>query len=280
MAQAIFKSWFVDFEPVKAKQQAKAAGESVELAAMMALSGKPATEIEQLPAVQRASLAETAALFPERLVESELGLIPEGWEWGKFSNLCLLNQFSWKKATAPDHVIYVDLANTKNGEILEVKEFEWSDAPSRARRILTSGDTIVGTVRPGNRSFALIPDNSTQLTGSTGFAVLTPKKTEYREFNYIALTSDENIERLSHLADGGAYPAVRPDVVPDFDLVMPSSDVMRSFHNQCSVLFDRTQQNRNESQTLAQLRDTLLPKLLSGELTIPDAMVQTEEVLS
>ena len=80
IAQTIFKSWFVDFEPVKAKIEAKAAGRDPERAAMCAISGKLEPELDQLPPEQYQQLAATAALFPDELVESELGLIPVGWE--------------------------------------------------------------------------------------------------------------------------------------------------------------------------------------------------------
>jgi type I restriction enzyme S subunit len=80
IAQTIFKSWFVDFEPVKAKIEAKAAGRDPERAAMCAISGKLEPELNQLPPEQYQQLAATAALFPDGLVESEVGLIPVGWE--------------------------------------------------------------------------------------------------------------------------------------------------------------------------------------------------------
>lgn len=82
IAQAIFKSWFVDFEPIKAKIEAKAAGRDPARAAMCAISGKSESELDQLPPEHYQQLAATAALFPDELVESELGLIPEGWEVG------------------------------------------------------------------------------------------------------------------------------------------------------------------------------------------------------
>lgn len=85
-AQTLFKSWFVDFEPVKAKIAAKAAGRDPERAAMCAISGKLELELDQLPPEQRQQLAATAALFPDELVESELGLIPEGWEVSEIGN--------------------------------------------------------------------------------------------------------------------------------------------------------------------------------------------------
>ena len=149
----------------------------------------------------------------------------------------------------------------------------WSEAPSRAQRILRPGDTIVGTVRPGNKSFALIGDEG--MTGSTGFAVLRPLDKHFRDFVFLAATSPENIERLSHLADGAAYPAVRPDVVLASPVTIPPkeavNDLLRGFADAVSGWIEAIEQNKQESQTLAQLRDTLLPKLISGELRIADA---------
>lgn len=79
IAQATFNSWFVSFEPVKAKIKAKAEGYDPERAAMCAINGKTDSELDKLSAEHRQQLADTAALFPDELVESELGPIPKGW---------------------------------------------------------------------------------------------------------------------------------------------------------------------------------------------------------
>ena len=268
IAQTIFKSWFVNFEPVKAKIEAKATGRDPERAAMCAISGKFEPELDQLPPEQYQQLAATAALFPDELVESELGLIPVGWEVGTLADLCVLNAKSWGSKTMPAQVHYVDLANTKNGEISEVQFFSADGAPSRARRVLRSGDTIIGTVRPGNRSFALIGSFSPVLTGSTGFAVLSPNTKKLRELVFMLATGDSNIDRLTRLADGAAYPAVRPEVVAEEQCIIPPGGLVRGFHLLAGPLFDQILANRESFETLATLRDTLLPKLLSGELSI------------
>lgn len=268
IAQTIFKSWFVDFEPVKAKIEAKAAGRDPERAAMCAISGKLEPELDQLPPEQYQKLAATAALFPAELVESELGLIPVGWEVGTLSSLCVLNAKSWGTKTIPAQVHYVDLANTKNGEISDIQIFSAEEAPSRARRVLRAGDTIIGTVRPGNRSFALIGSSGLPLTGSTGFAVLTPKNDDLREVVYMLATSESNIGRLTRLADGAAYPAVRPEMVVDEQCVFPSDELVWCFHKIAGPIFNKRILNAEASECLAILRDTLLPKLLSGELAV------------
>lgn len=240
IARALFKSWFIDFDPVLAKMEGR----------------------------EPAIAPDLAGLFPARLAESRLGPIPEGWEVGDLSALAELNPESWGRSDYPDEVEYLDLANTKWGEISEVQLFERSDAPSRAQRVLRSGDTVVATVRPGNGGFALIDRDG--LTGSTGFAALRPVLTA-REFVYLRATAREAIDLLAHLADGGAYPAVRPQAVIDLETVVPPPAILREFSALSGPWLDRIAMARAESRTIAQLRDLLLPKLLSGALRVHDA---------
>lgn len=198
--------------------------------------------------------------------ESELGLIPKGWRVGTLADFAELNPEVWSKHTRPDEIRYVDLSNTKWGRIETITNYAAKEAPSRAQRVLRIGDTIVGTVRPGNGSFALVSEDG--LTGSTGFAVLRPNKPEYMEAIYIAATSRENIEALAHLADGGAYPAIRPEAVAATQIIVATDDMLAKFSAIARPIFAKIAESENESHTLAQLRDTLLPKLLSGELRV------------
>jgi type I restriction enzyme S subunit len=88
---------------------------------------------------------------------------------------------------------------------------------------------------------------------------------------YLTATAVENIEKLSHLADGGAYPAVRPEVVVATKAIRATDDVLARFSRFTDPLLGKMAQNERESRTLAALRDTLLPKLISGELRVKDA---------
>lgn len=203
-----------------------------------------------------------------KMVDSELGEIPDNWKVGTLGDMCELNANSWTPKSMPEEIHYVDLANTKNGIILDVQILANKDAPSRAKRILFPGDTIFGTVRPGNRSFTLIGDQKHQLTGSTGFAVLTPKNQKLREIVYLTTTSEENISRLTHLADGAAYPAVRPNVVTEEICFLPSETIINSFHEFVRPLFDHILSNQNENVILSKIRDSLLPKFMSGKIRV------------
>lgn len=194
--------------------------------------------------------------------------IPEGWSASSIESCSTLNELVWTDKTAPKTLKYVDLANTKNGSILEVTDYSWSNAPSRARRKLRAGDTIIGTVRPGNRSYCLVPETESPLTGSTGFAVLTPHKDSYREFNYLSLTSATNINRLTTLASGAAYPAVNPEVVASYQMPMPPASLVVRYHTAVKNSFDLIQVNQRQNQELTQLRDWLLPMLMNGQVTV------------
>jgi type I restriction enzyme, S subunit len=239
IARALFKSWFVDFDPVRAKAEGRKTG---------------------LP-------PEIDALFPDGFDETEIGEVPKGWEVGTLAALAVLNPEAWSKQSYPETIRYVDLANTKWGRIEDTTTYEVHHAPSRAQRVLRPGDTIVGTVRPGNGSFALVHDEG--LTGSTGFAVLRPMKSFDTGLIYLSATSPDNIDALAHLADGAAYPAVRPDVVAQTPVVVAPRKVRGAFGKIVSPLLARFKVNETASTALAAVRDTLLPRLVSGEVRLP-----------
>ena len=271
MAQALFKSWFVDFDPVI--DNALAAGNPIpdELA--------PRAEVRRQALADGTANREAAKPFPAAFQETEtMGWIPEGWETGKITDLADLNSESWSNKSHPDHVNYVDLANTKNGRINEVFPYDYSDAPSRARRVLRVDDTIIGTVRPGNRSFAYVHEGG--LTGSTGFAVLRPKQEACRSYVYLRLTQDDVIDHFAHLADGGAYPAIRPEVVGNLETVTFPQELMELFDQKAYPLIEKIGQHQRATASLNKLRDTLLPKLISGEVRIPETEKLTEEALA
>jgi type I restriction enzyme S subunit len=215
-------------------------------------------------------------LFPARL---DADGKPEGWQMGTLGDVAYTNAAHWTARNHPDAVEYVDLSNTKWGTIESTAKLTWERAPSRARRIARAGDTIIGTTRPGNGSFAYISRDG--LTVSTGFAVLTPTRPEFQDFVYIAASEPENIRRLANLADGhgGAYPAVRPAEVSDTPVVIPSDEVIDAFAKAVSPLRMRIEFNTTENETLAQTRDLLLPRLMSGELRLAEAERVAEEVL-
>lgn len=245
MARALYRSWFVDFDPVRSRAEGR-------------------TPAHMDP--------NTAALFPDSFGEDGL---PVGWQDGMLSDLAALNPTAHSKKQHPARIEYVDLSNTKWGRIEATSEYEWDAAPSRARLVLNAGDTIVGTVRPGNGSYSYISRDG--LTGSTGFAVLRPKNVTDAALVYLASTDLETIEDLANLADGGAYPAVRPDVIASRAMRIAPDAIRRSFSDIASSFVDRIEAMKLEANTLTSLRDTLLPRLISGELRVGTAREMIEE---
>jgi type I restriction enzyme S subunit len=246
MARSLYRSWFVDFDPVHAKSEGR----------------QPAFMDEA-----------TAALFPDRFGEDGL---PEGWERGCIGDIAQLNPEKHTKKSHPNAVEYVDLSNTKWGIIETTTQYPWEEAPSRALMLLREQDKIVGTVRPGFGSYSYIGKDG--LTGSTGFAVLRPTDAADIALVYLSATDTDTIDALANLADGGAYPAVRPDVVASQPVVLSSHDLRNAFQELVSPLIAKIEASKAQSQTLAALRDSLLPKLMSGELRVGEAREQVEEL--
>ncbi len=240
IAQALFKSWFVDFDPV----HAKAAGRQPE-----------------------GMDAETAALFPDGFESSALGDIPRGWRVGTLGEITHINALS----VTPDYphkvIEYIDISSVREGRCIGATVYQLSEAPSRARRLVAHGDTIWSTVRPNLKSYLFIHNPKPNLVVSTGFAVLTPHR-DAASFLYLWTTTDRFVDYLTKSADGSAYPAVRAERFATAPVFIPNEGILAAFEAQVGRLRDMCASNDSESGTLAELRDTLLPKLLSGEVRV------------
>lgn len=242
MARAIFKSWFVDFDPVVAKSE-----------------GRQPEGMD----------AETAKLFPDSFADSEIGRIPKGWKIAKVSEVAKTNAHTLSKSDDITRVEYIEISEVNRGDIGNIQIYERGQEPSRARRQLRHGDTVLSTVRPDRRSYFISLSPSPDLIASTGFAVFSPTKVPW-SFLYAGLTQAEVFEYLGQHADGGAYPAVRPEIIGQWSFVIPENTaILDSFHGLCSSLLSAADNNRKQTLQLVQIRDSLLPRLLSGELSIP-----------
>jgi type I restriction enzyme S subunit len=240
MARALFQSWFVDFDPVRAKQE-----------------GRTPDGLDEA----------TAALFPDSFEDSELGPIPKGWRVTRIDEVAKINDWTLSKNDALETLEYIEISEVSAGNVGNITTYNRGEEPSRARRRLRHGDTVLSTVRPDRRSYFISLNPPENRIVSTGFAVVTPTKVPW-SFVHSTLTRDEVFERLGHLADGAAYPAVRPEVIGALKVAVPTDpSLLNAFHIACGSLFMRAESNREQSRTLATLRDTLLPKLLSGELS-------------
>ncbi len=252
MAQAIFKSWFVDFEPVKAKIAAKLEGRDTLRAAMSAISGKPDAELSILPREQFDQLAATAALFPEEMEELELAEVPKGWSIQRVGNLLelvygkALKSTDRAKGSVPVYgsggiTGYHDTALVSHCSVIvgrkgTVGSLYWEDEP----------------FFPIDTTFYVRPLKS-PLT-----------------YCYYALQT-LGLEKMNTDA---AVPGLNRENVYRLELVRPDLSVLQSFDRAVSTLRSAIRTNSDLNKTLANLRDTLLPKLLSGELSIAEVMVE------
>lgn len=272
MSQTLFKSWFVDFDPVidNALDAGNPIPKALQSRAELRQKLRNSADFKPLP-------ADIRALFPAEFEETVLGWVPRGWKEGSITDIAFINSTSWGTKNQPDYVNYVDLSNAKDGIISSIENIPFEDAPSRARRILKKNDLIFGLVRPANRSFAYVHVDG--LTGSTGFAVVRAKNTIYKNFIYYFVTYDKNVEELARIADGGAYPAIKPDDICSLPLIIPPEEIVQRFDESTSRFRDLMNNSLVQNDYLTALRDTLLPKLISGELSLeelPDLIKQTE----
>jgi type I restriction enzyme S subunit len=147
---------------------------------------------------------------------------------GLVRDVARINAHSIKGEHAPSEIKYIDISSVGTGEFTEwPKSISFADAPSRARRIVKSGDTILSTVRPNRRSFLFLASPGPNTVASTGFAVLTPTKDVDARYLYYWVTRQEFTDYLSLHAKGAAYPAVSPDDIGAGQIDLPPLPVQR-----------------------------------------------------
>jgi type I restriction enzyme S subunit len=170
-----------------------------------------------------------------------IGNYPKHWEFRRLKNVCIVNKEALTDKTPFDYLIeYIDIGNTTdNGEFLELQEIEFSEAPSRARRKVEDGDTIISTVRTYLRAIAFIENPKENLIVSTGFAVLNPiKRTLVPKFLFYQVLCDSFIQRVIANSEGVSYPAISSTKLADLKLFIPSVEEQLTIAN---YLDDQTQ---------------------------------------
>lgn len=192
--------------------------------------------------------------------------VPEGWERKKLADIANINHESLNKKFDGE-IEYIDIASVTPGRINETTVYEFRDAPSRARRVVRHGDIIWSCVRPNRRSHCVIWSPAPNLIASTGFAVITPRELP-TSYLYQAVTTDAFVRYLDNQARGAAYPAV---VAGDFEramIVVPPKSLLDAFNDVAEPLFDQAHNLRVQNQKLCAARDLLLPRLMSGEISV------------
>lgn len=271
IAQAIFKSWFIDFEPVRAKIAAKQAGQDPERAAMCAISGKSEAELEQMAAEDFAELQATAALFPDELVESELGEVPRGWEISTIGE-----QTQTVGGATP---------STKNDEFWDNGNNHWTtpkDLSNLTDKILLNTDRKITDAGLKKISSGLLPKDTVLMSSRAPVGYLALAKIEVAiNQGYIAILPhtkysaeyliqwcEANMAEIKGRASGTTFQEISKKNFREISFVCPDDKVVVSYTKTVKTLYDEITSKAKENQSLINLRDTLLPKLMSGEISL------------
>jgi len=281
IAQAIFKSWFVDFDPVKAKIKSKQNGQAPELAAICAISGKTEEQLKGLDEATQQQLKTTAALFPDALVDSELGEVPEGWIVTDLKSVTTeLRRGISPKYTEENGIQVINQKCIRNHSV----NFELTrlNDPLKRKvdgRYVEVGDVLVNSTGVGTLGrLAPVRYLPEPTVFDSHVTVVRADKAEIGK-SFLAglmLTNEAFIEASG--AGSTGQTELRKQVVEEIFFAKPPVTLGSVFdviaepmNNQIAVL-------EQQQRKLAQMRDTLLPKLLSGELTLDKPKTTTEAV--
>ena len=260
MARAIFKSWFIDFDPVRAKAAVR--------------REHPKWTDEQVSRTACPNLKpEIARLFPDSFVDSELGQIPKGWRVQSFTDGTEVIGGGTPKTSVREfwggEIPWFSVADTPApGDVFAIsteKTITREGLNSCSARILPVGTTIIsarGTV--GNLALVGVPMAMNQSCYG-----LRPPHGQRGYYLYFATKA--LVEIFRQRAHGSVFNTVTRETLSGTQVVAPPRDLIEAFEGLASALLERILADQRQSSTLAALRDALLPELLSGELRVADA---------
>lgn len=290
MAQALFKSWFVDFDPVKAKSFALEAGgtpEEAEQAAMQAISGKSPQELENFQRDQPeafADLTRTASLFPSRLIESEFGPIPEGWRVGCVGDVCQ-DIFSGGTPTTTEARYWGGgipwLSSGETGEKFIIK----------TEKSITPAGVVESSTREAKKYAVVIASAGQGKTrGQTSLLLID----SYVNQSVVVLQSaggnpyvaiwlffllSGRYEEMRGISDShSSRGSLTTKLVRGMPVSLPPDLLLEEYGRISWESIQEIDRRIQLTRTLISTRDSLLPKLLSGELEIPNELLQAESV--
>jgi type I restriction enzyme S subunit len=231
MAKALFKSWFIDFDPV----QAKAAGR------------KPS-------GMDKA----TADLFPGSFADSELGSIPKGWRVGTISEIATNPRRGIQPGDIAPGTPYIGLEHMPRRSIA-LGAWADSNVVESGKTVFKKGEILFGKLRPYFHKVGLA-----QVDGvcSTDILVLSPVSEGWRGPLLCIASSDELIQFTNLASTGTKMPRTNWGDVGSFKIIIPCNEVAKEFTERTTNLTDKIGQNLFESKTLTETRDVLLQKLL------------------
>ncbi len=236
MARALFQSWFVDFDPVRAKLDPANAGQTLDPA--------------------------TAALFPEKLEDSPLGHIPKGWTVGKLGEVGTNSRRGVQPSDIAPNTPYIALEHMPRRCIALG---DWDDCADVAsgKSAFMKGEILFGKLRPYFHKVGVAPFDG---VCSTDILVLAPKSAEWFGFLLGHASSDELVQFTDLASTGTKMPRTNWSDISSFKVALPPKPIAAAYTRIIQPMLDRIHANLHQSRTLAGLRDALLPKLLSGEI--------------
>lgn len=201
--------------------------------------------------------------------------LPLGWEMKPLATLAAVNANTLRPASAPDRIGYIDISSVSVGTVEKVDWMAFADAPGRARRRVKDGSILWSMVRPNRRSFALLLEPTPDTIASTGFAVIDAKALPFA-YLFQVVTTDAFVGYLTGNATGAAYPAVTGAVFERASIVVPPDTLASRYAEVTIPMLRLAAKLRFTNDRLAELRDILLPRLISGELPVSRAENELE----
>ncbi|MBS0506892.1 MAG: restriction endonuclease subunit S [Proteobacteria bacterium] len=275
MAQAIFKSWFVDFDPVKAKIAALQEGRDPLRAAMSAISGKSDAELDALPPEQYDPLAATAALFPDEMEESALGKIPKEWSHQALAQLTDkigsgATPRGGKEVYLADGVALIRSQNVYDSLFVWEGLARISDeAATQLKGVTVQEDDVLLNITGASilRTCVVAPD-ALPARVNQHVAIIRAKVGVPPRFIHMHLLRSDIKSYLFGLNAGASREAITKAHIESLTLLTPLPELLAAFQTATDPLFRQVQSLAQQMRVLGELRDSLLPKLLSGELSV------------
>ena len=277
IAQALFKSWFVDFEPVRAKIQVLSDGlslEQAELAAMQAISGKTSEELTALSQTQPdryAELAETAKAFPCEMEEIDGVEVPKGWEVKPLPEIIDFLEGpgirNWQYTDEEDGIKFINIRCIQNGDLTltTANKITKEEAFGKYKHFQLEEDDIVVSTSGTLGRFAFVRKEHLPLSLNTSVIRFRPIKNK-STLGFIAGFVENQLQHeLEIRASGSAQRNFGPTHLKQISLLLPNFKLLELHQKYASSLFEKRKQLLSEIDVLKDTRDLLLPKLLNGE---------------
>lgn len=201
------------------------------------------------------------------LVESEYGLIPQGWHYSLVGELCKSISISHKFDA--EKLIFLNTGDIEDGRFLHANYMAVSDMPGQAKKTILPGDILYSEIRPINKHYAYVTFPSEDYVVSTKLMVIRASGIDSRRL-YHYLTTEDVITKLQMEAESrsGTFPQIRFDNISKLPILIADDVTEAAFTTLLHTVYDQIEYNNSENEKLASLRDSLLPRLISGEIDV------------